>query len=440
MEIAYIPVGVPTFDLDEAQDKFIKSQKMLRELFPAVTVPSEMLLSIDKLCAFLSSIHPDLVILQNITFANAEYASEVLSHTDCPVVLWTLREPDGNGGRLRLNSLTGAFSAGNAMHALGRPRFEYVFGAPDEKGTKDEIRAAIEGIRIKKQLEELTIAAVGYTPQGFGFGRALDADVRRTFGSRLVSIEARELIKKADTYSVQDIESYRKELKEKCSGIENMPPENIERYLRLRKAYNDFVTENKIGALASRCWPDFFTEYKTPVCAVLSMLNDGGIPSACEGDLYGALSMYIACELNHGPVFFGDPVAMDEKKNTITYWHCGMAAPSLAVKAELGVHPNRKIGPVMDFGCKASDAASVLRVGRKTDGTFRLFIASGKILNAPKQYQGTSVVFQPAESAEMIIRKTVKDGWEPHYVVAPSEITAAASCLAEFLGIEVCRF
>ena len=43
---------------------------------------------------------PDLIILQNLTFANAAYTYEVLHAFDrAPILLWTLREPgiDGEG-------------------------------------------------------------------------------------------------------------------------------------------------------------------------------------------------------------------------------------------------------------------------------------------------------------------------------------------------------
>ena len=77
--------------------------------------PEKMLLTIGDLDEFLDKINPDLIVLQNITFANAAYASEVLKRFSCPVLLWTLREPVIDGGRLRLNSLTGAYSAANAI-------------------------------------------------------------------------------------------------------------------------------------------------------------------------------------------------------------------------------------------------------------------------------------------------------------------------------------
>lgn len=40
--------------------------------------------------------------------------------------------------------------------------------------------------------------------------------------------------------------------------------------------------------------------------------------------------MFIGSRLTGRPCFFGDPVSLDERENTITYWHCGMAACNLA--------------------------------------------------------------------------------------------------------------
>ena len=47
----YIPVGVPTFHLESAQDQFERSVKLLKGVDARFVCPEEMLLSIDKLCA-----------------------------------------------------------------------------------------------------------------------------------------------------------------------------------------------------------------------------------------------------------------------------------------------------------------------------------------------------------------------------------------------------
>ena len=90
-EVAYIPIGVPTFHLESAQIEFDKSIRLISSLTEEAVYPEKMLLSVNDLCTYLDTINPGLIILQNITFANAAYASEVLKRFTCPVLLWTLR-------------------------------------------------------------------------------------------------------------------------------------------------------------------------------------------------------------------------------------------------------------------------------------------------------------------------------------------------------------
>ena len=439
----YVPVGVPTFHLESAQEQFEQSVRLLRSIDERFEVPEKMLLAIDDLRAYLDGVRPDLVVFQNLTFANAAYMSEVLRRFDCPVLLWTLREPVIDGGRLRLNSLTGAYSAANTLRAFDGRRFEYLFGAPDEERVRKTIESAVKAAAIKKELRALKMSAVGHTPQGFGFGRALDGELMNAFGVELEAIEARELIEKAKSYTDGECAEYLEKTRCATCGLEKTPGKNALDHARLYKAYSDYVRERGIGALASRCWPDFFTAFGTPVCTVLSLLNDEGVAAACEADIYGALSMWIGMKLSGEPVFFGDPVSLDEGENTITFWHCGAAACSLARKdtgAVVGVHPNRKIGPAMDFGCEAFPDATVFRIGRERDGAFRFFILEGEALDKPKQFIGTSIVVKTENPAREVVEESVKAGFEPHFVVIKGRHAAALEALAEMYGFEVCKF
>ena len=442
-QAVYVPIGVPTFHLESAQAAFEKSIALLREIEPEVRVPQEMLLSLDLLTDYLKEKQPDLIILQNLTFANAAYASEVLHRFDCPILLWTLREPVIDGTRLRLNSLTGAYSAANAISAFRGDRFTYVFGSPEEESAAQKVRAAISAARVRYDMRKLKMASIGHTPQGFGFGRALDLDLLTTFGVTLESIEARELIDIAKNYSDEEVEADLADAKTRITGLDQIKKENVLDFARLCRAYREYVTKNGIGAVSSRCWPDFFTAFGTPVCAVMGILNDLGVATACEADAYGALSMYIAMQLSHGPVFFGDPVSMDEKENTITYWHCGMAACSLAREdtgAVAGLHCNRKIGPTLEFGCRAAEHATVFRIGRLPDGSFRFFLKKGKALDKPQQFYGTSVVVEMESPVAETVEKSVKAGWEPHFAVAFSDISTEIRILAEYMGIPVLEY
>lgn len=442
-QVAYVPIGVGTFHLESAQALFEQSIELLRKYDKDVVVPEEMLLSIDLLTTYLEGLSPDLIVLQNITFANAAYASEVLKRFDCPILLWTLREPVIDGGRLRLNSLTGAFSAANAIKQFREEPFEYIFGAPSEEEVAAKIKATIGAARLKKDLQGMKLAAVGHTPQGFGFGRALDLEMLQNFGVTLESIEARELIDKAKAFTDEEVEEYLSDADSKMNGLSCTPENNRKDFARLYKAYKEYVTDNHIGALASRCWPDFFTAFGTPVCAVLAMLNDLGVAASCEADTYGALSMYLGTQLTGRPTFFGDPVSLDEGENTVTFWHCGTAACSLARKdtgAKVDVHCNRKIGPTLDFGCVAAPKVTIFRISKDEKGKFRFFLADGEALDKPKQFNGTTVVVRTKANAKELVCDAVQKGLEPHFVVIYDDVVEELTILAHMLNMEVLKF
>jgi hypothetical protein len=40
---------------------------------------------------------------------------------------------------------------------------------------------------LKKQLHHVRLAQIGHTPEGFGFGRALDLEMLKTFGVTVIS-------------------------------------------------------------------------------------------------------------------------------------------------------------------------------------------------------------------------------------------------------------
>ena len=94
----------------------------------------------------------------------------------------------------------------------------------------------------------------------------------------------------------------------------------------------------------------------------------------------------------------------------------------------------------MDFGCEASEEATIFRVGRTPEGTFRFFIATGEALDKPKQFNGTSIVVRTEEPADRIVEATIKGGWEPHYVVIYGDVADELEILSHMLNIEVVRY
>lgn len=441
-QTVYLPIGVPSYDLDEAKMKFNDSVSMLKQVDKNIVIPDGPIVSLGEIRSFLKDKNPKFAIVQNLTFATGTFITEILRKIDCPVLLWTIPEPVIDGQKLRLNSLTGAYSAANVMQNLGK-NFCYVIGSTFADETADKIKAALLAAKLKNSLAKLNLLQVGNAPAGFGFGKGIETELMRSFGVNLVSVEARELMEKANSYEEDDIRHFIFDVQNIVPNLFNIDRENLFAAGKLFKAYFDYCNENDIGAVSSCCMHDFINVYGTPICGVLSFLNDLGFPAACEADAYGALSIYICQYLSKVTAYFGDPVSMDEEYNAITFWNCGMAPPSIAredSRAQVGTHYISGVGPVMDFGCRSVEHATIFRVGKKPDGSFRFFIAKGRSLDRFKQFSGVTIVIETENNVRQIVENSVRDGWEPHYAVALTDISNELQALADMLGIEVVNF
>lgn len=442
VKVAFFPIAKPTFFMPSAEENYIKSCEMLENIFKDINKPQGLLTTPLMLEEYADTlVNPELLIYQCSTFVGSDSLVELTRRFNCPIVVWTVREPSIDGTRLKLNSLTGAFSAGNSLYNQNR-KFEFIFGNPDEESVIEKFTKLGKSIDLINKLQQLTIGMVGSQPAGFGFGNLDETELIRTFGVRVAKIEAASIMNDAASYSDEEIELALEELKARTKGWEFVPKENMNKYARLRTAFEKFVKENSVGALASRCWPDFFTGYGAPVCSVLSMLNDNDIPSSCEADMGGALTMFIGTHLSNDATYFGDPVAIDESCDGIVYWHCGAGASKLAREDEgskLGVHPNRKIGPTMEFGLKQGEV-TVIRLGKDRDG-FRMFVMKGEALDEPQKFYGTSVTVRPEGGNSAIkVSKFVKDGWEPHFVVVYGDVVEEVENICNLLDIRVCKY
>ena len=81
-------------------------------------------------------------------------------------------------------------------------------------------------------------------------------------------------------------------------GPGNNYPQKLEQLAQFELALITFFEENlgsrQFGVFANKCWPAFEKSFEFVPCFVNSRLRSQGIPAACEVDIYGAVSEYMA--------------------------------------------------------------------------------------------------------------------------------------------------
>ena len=71
-----------------------------------------------------------------------------------------------------------------------------------------------------------------------------------------------------------------------------IPDEQVMRQARFGVAVNDWMAENECVASAIQCWESMQKNYGCASCLTMSMMGEKFMPSACEVDVTGAVSMY----------------------------------------------------------------------------------------------------------------------------------------------------
>ncbi len=100
------------------------------------------------------------------------------------------------------------------------------------------------------------------------------------------------------------------------------PDEGLVNALRVYIAFKKLVEEVGANAITLDCF-GFLVEQKVTPCVALALLNDDGIPAACEEDYHSLAAMIIAKELSGKPGWMANPSAVDGYSLVLA--HCTIA-------------------------------------------------------------------------------------------------------------------
>ncbi|MEI8634593.1 hypothetical protein P4S72_26395 [Vibrio sp. PP-XX7] len=87
---------------------------------------------------------------------------------------------------------------------------------------------------------------------------------------------------------------------------------------------SQWITENDINTTAIQCWTSLQKTLGVNVCSIMSVMSGQLIPSACEVDVMGALSMYALSMASQKPASIADwNNNFGEDRDKCVLFHCG---------------------------------------------------------------------------------------------------------------------
>ncbi|MBQ3105236.1 MAG: fucose isomerase, partial [Lachnospiraceae bacterium] len=220
-------------------------------------------------------------------------------------------------------------------------------------------------------------------------------------------------------------------------NTQELPSGHLENHARLYLVLKQLMGEQGYDYAAIKCWPEMGNLHTTP-CAVLGRLADDGIQISCEGDIDAGLAAVVQNLLTDQPTFITDLINIDEAENTVTFWHCGNAAPSLHC-GEDGVkmcnHPLAGQGTA--FWCALKEGPVTAARLTNFGGTYKLFILRGVAVPTVRNTRGSMVNVRVNTPVLELIKRIADNGMSHHYSLVWQDVADTMIRMAELLGVEV---
>lgn len=399
----------------------------------------------------------DLLLILQVTFTDAATTVELVRNSNVPVAIWGMPEPR-IGGRLRLNAYCGVNLAAHALGKADLP-FNWLFADPASSGIHEQLRELQEvrksnggevatvaardnalADRAVERLRQARISVVGEHPGGFDTCAYDASALAELTGIAVDTVELGAAFDKARAATDERAAAQRAKAAASLDGLDAVDQVQLDRSFRLLCALEDIVAENDASSIAVRCWPETFTEYGCAACGPMAMMNEAGVPSACEADVYGSVTTLLLQEIAEEPVWMADLVDVDTSDDTAVLWHCGLAPLSMCdpeAQAEATIHTNRKMPLLHQFPLKPG-RVTLARLSQARNET-KLMIAAGEMLRAPMAFTGTSGVIRFDRPAGDVSSTIIDEGLEHHFSLAYGDHVDTLAQVANRLDIPVLR-
>ena len=291
-----------------------------------------------------------------------------------------------------------------------------------------ELDRFISICRVVKGMSRVRIGAVGARPQAFNTVRYSEKILER-HGVSVTTIDLSEILGKA-----KDIKDDNKKVKDSLNKItgygdtSTTPSDKLMQLARMDVVLNDFVETNKLDATAIQCWTSVQENYGCNVCTSMSMMSENMLPSACEVDVTGTLTMYAMQLASNSPsalVDWNNNYDQDEEKCVL--FHCGNWAKSFLPDLKISTAPilGSVFGEEKTHGAlDGRTPASPLTYGRiSTDdnlGKIKCYFGEGELTDDPLNTFGTRAVAKVPHLQELM-QYVCKQGYEHHVVMNASK-------------------
>jgi L-fucose isomerase-like protein len=397
---------------------------------------------IDGIIVSLPNFGDELGIVNTLSYAKLDVPVLVQACDD---------ENDKVSIALRRDAFCGKLSVCNNLYQYGIPFTNttlHTCKINSEVFEKDVYRFA-KICRVVKGLTSARVGAIGARPAAFQTMRASEKILQAT-GITVVPVDMSEILGAAN--KISDTDTALKVKLDEIHAYGNIPQhvakENIVRQAKFGMASERWIAANEIDAAAFQCWTSIQENFGCATCLTMSMLGEKLLPSACEVDICGTISMYALSLAS------GNPAALldwnnnyGEERNKCSGIHCSNY-PKSFIKSKIEIESldvlGNSLGKDKCFGAvKGKVAAGPFTYFRiSTDdlnGHIKAYVGEGMFTDDPYEMDGGVAVCE-VNNLQGLMNYLCKNGFEHHVAMGRDHVAGIIQeAIDSYLGWDLYR-
>jgi len=374
-----------------------------------------------------------------------------LAKLDVPVLIHAFDDDlDKLDFEHRRDSFCGKFSVCNNLYQYDIPftNTTYHTYPIDSDLFSEDLAFFTRVCRVVKGLTHARVGAIGARPAAFQTVRFSEKILQKA-GITVIPVDLSVIIFRAQSLSGDDpaVKEKLEEIRAYGTIADYVKDENVLKQAKLSVVIDRWMDENECDASAVECWDSIQKNYGCATCLTMSMMGQRLLPSACEVDVAGAVSMYALLLASDNPPGFLDwnnNYADDREKCINT--HCSNYPKAFIGKEDIEISNldvlGETLGPDRCFGAiKAQVAPGPMTFFRiSTDdprGVIKAYLGEGEFTDDPADIAGGRAVCKISDLQGML-DYICKNGFEHHVSMTRSHCADVLDeALNTYLGWEL---
>jgi L-fucose isomerase-like protein len=373
-----------------------------------------------------------------------------LAGLNVPVLVHaSMDDPARMGIEFRRDAFCGKMSVCNVLRQYGIP-FSLTSvhtQRPESPGFRADLRRFAATCRVVRGLRGLRIGAIGARPAAFKTVRYSEK-ILEAYNIAVEPVDLSEILGRVERITEDDLGIERK-LAEMHDYVptDDVPDSALRKMAKLSLVIDEWMNEEDVSVSAVQCWTAMEDYFGVVPCTIMSIMSNSNLPSACEVDVCGTLSMYaltLASETPSALLDWNNNYG-DEPDKAVCF-HCSnlpldffedarmdyqaIIAGSVGRENTYGTIVGKVRPGEMSFARFSTDDCT---------GKIRGYVGQGRFTDDPlKTFGGAGVVEIP--NLQKLLHYICEQGFEHHVAGTFSHVADAVhEATTKYLGWDVLR-